>query len=54
MGVENYVSTIKLTPITDGNRTFAEWSAEFDTPPGQESKLAMILAKACSRPASPP
>jgi hypothetical protein len=29
-----------LTPVTDGNRTFAEWSAEFDTPPGQERKLA--------------
>ena len=25
MGVENYVATLKLTPVTDGNRTFAEW-----------------------------
>ena len=40
MGVENYTATLKLTPITDGNRTFAEWSAEFDPPPGQERKLA--------------
>ena len=40
MGVDNYVATLKLTPVTDGNRTFAEWSAEFDTPPGQERKLA--------------
>jgi len=40
MGVDNYTSTLKLTPVTDGNRTFAEWSAEFDTPPGQERKLA--------------
>jgi hypothetical protein len=40
MGVDNYIATLKLTPITDGNRTFAEWSAEFDTPPGQERKLA--------------
>ena len=40
MGVDNYTSTLKLTPITDGDRTFAEWSAEFDTPPGQERKLA--------------
>ncbi len=30
MGVENYVATLKLTPVTDGSRTFAEWSAEFD------------------------
>jgi Polyketide cyclase / dehydrase and lipid transport len=32
MGVENYVATLKLTPITDGNRCFAEWTAEFDCP----------------------
>ncbi len=40
MGVDNYIATLKLTPVTDGNRTFAEWSAEFDTPPGQERRLA--------------
>ena len=40
MGVDNYIATLKLTPITDGNRTFGEWSAEFDTPPGQERRLA--------------
>ena len=31
---------LKLTPVTDCNRTFAEWSAEFDPPSGQERKLA--------------
>ena len=40
MGVENYVATLKLTPITDGNRTFAEWSAEFDCPVEREDALA--------------
>jgi Polyketide cyclase / dehydrase and lipid transport len=40
MGVSNYVATLKLTPITDGNRTFAEWSAEFDPPAGREKELA--------------
>ena len=40
MGVQNYVATLKLTPVSDGNRTFAEWSAEFDGPPGQEGNLA--------------
>ena len=39
MGVENYVATLKLTPITDGDRTFAEWSAEFECEPGRESTL---------------
>ena len=40
MGVENYIATLKLTPVTDGNRTFAEWSAEFDAAPAQERRLA--------------
>ena len=40
MGVENYVATLKLTPVTDGNRTFAEWWAEFDCPPERERALA--------------
>ena len=39
MGVENYIATLKLTPITDGNRTFAEWSAEFDCSAEKESEL---------------
>lgn len=39
MGVENYVATLKLTPITDGSRCFAEWSAEFDCAEGREREL---------------
>ena len=31
MPVANYVAKIALTEITDGDRTFIEWSAEFDT-----------------------
>ncbi len=40
MGVQNYVATLKLTPVTDGERCFAEWSAEFDCTPGREAELA--------------
>jgi hypothetical protein len=40
MGVENYIATLKLTPVTDGNTTFAEWWAEFDPPAGKEKELA--------------
>jgi hypothetical protein len=39
MGVENYIATLKLTPVTDGDATFAEWSAEFDCPPDREAAL---------------
>ena len=30
MPVENYVATLSLTPITDGNMTLAEWQADTD------------------------
>ena len=39
MGVSDYVATLKLTPVTDGARTFAEWSAEFDCAEGREREL---------------
>ena len=39
MGVTNYVATLKLTPVTDGARSFAEWSAEFDCDAGREREL---------------
>ena len=43
MGVENYVATLKLTPITDGGRTFAEWSAEFDCAAERETELVALI-----------
>lgn len=45
MGVDNYVATLKLTPVTDGNRTFAEWSAEFDCAREREKELAESIGK---------
>ena len=45
MGVENYVATLKLTPITDGNRSFAEWSAEFDCAEGRERELGELIGQ---------
>ena len=39
MGVTNYVATLRLTPVTDGDRTFAEWTAEFDCAPERETEL---------------
>jgi len=43
MGVENYVSTLSLTPVTDGNTTFAEWQAEFDCAPEREAALMLQI-----------
>ena len=30
MPLTDYIATLRLTPVTDGNRTFAEWTAEFE------------------------
>ena len=43
LGVSNYIATLKLTPITDGNRSFAEWTAEFDCDPAKTRELAEII-----------
>jgi hypothetical protein len=39
MPLTNYVATLRLTPITDQDRTFAEWSADFDCAPDKEGEL---------------
>ena len=45
MGVANYVATLKLTPITDGGRSFAEWSAEFECAPEREAELTQSIGQ---------
>jgi hypothetical protein len=39
MGVENYIATLALFPITDGNATLATWKATFDAPEEREATL---------------
>ncbi len=39
MPVENYVATLRLVEITDGDRTYVEWVAEFDCPEDEEEDL---------------
>ena len=39
MPLTDYIATLRLTPITDGDRCFAEWSAEFNCAPDVESDL---------------
>jgi hypothetical protein len=39
MPLTNYVATLRLTPVTDQERTFIEWSADFDCAPEREGEL---------------
>ncbi|MBA1149502.1 SRPBCC family protein [Ectothiorhodospiraceae bacterium WFHF3C12] len=45
MPVSHYVAALRLIPVTDGDRTFAEWTAEFDTEPGQEQEMAQMIGQ---------
>ena len=44
MPIENYVATLRLTPISDGDRCFVEWSAEFDCSPDVEADVTNGIA----------
>ena len=35
----NYVATFRVTPVTDGDRSYMEWSAEFDCAADVEAEL---------------
>ncbi len=39
MPLEDYLATLRLTPITEGDRTFIEWTAEFSCAPSDEDGL---------------
>ncbi len=39
MPLTDYVATLRLTPVTDGDRTFIEWSAEFNCASENEADL---------------
>src|SRR5438445_13302724 len=43
MGVSNYLAVMRLVPITDGNRTFCEWTAEFDCDAAREAELRELI-----------
>jgi hypothetical protein len=44
MPLENYIATLRLTPVTDGDRTFAEWTAEFDCAEAEAEGLVTGIA----------
>jgi hypothetical protein len=45
MPLTNYVATLRFTPITDGDRSFAEWTAEFDCAPDAADDLVANIGQ---------
>jgi hypothetical protein len=39
MDLSNYIATLRLFPVTEGNLCFIEWSAEFDCSPEKVAEL---------------
>jgi hypothetical protein len=39
MPLTDYIATLRLTPVTDGDKTFAEWTAEFECAPEAAADL---------------
>jgi uncharacterized protein YndB with AHSA1/START domain len=39
MPLTDYIATLRLTPVSDGDRTFVEWTAEFECDPGAAADL---------------
>ena len=43
MGLDDHVATMRLFPVTEGNRCFIEWTAEFDCAPEKDAELAETI-----------
>lgn len=39
MDLSDYIATLRLLPVTEGNRCFIEWSAEFECAPEKAAEL---------------
>ncbi|MBT5073860.1 MAG: SRPBCC family protein [Kordiimonadaceae bacterium] len=44
LGLFDYISTMELRPISDGDRTYIQWTAEFTTDEGEEEEKADMVA----------
>ena len=42
--ISNHKATLSLRKVTDGNRTYAEWTASFDAPAEEADKVAEGMA----------
>ena len=43
MPLADYVATLRLTPVTEGDWTFIEWTAEFSCDPSDEDELVAMI-----------
>lgn len=41
----NYVAHLRLVPVTDGDRCFAQWEGRFTAPSGREAELAAMVGE---------
>src|SRR4051794_14472499 len=41
----DYVATVRLRPVTDGDGTFWEWSSTFRAPEGEAAALASLVGE---------
>ena len=45
MPLEGYVATIRLKPVTDGDRTFWSWEGQFSAPATRADELARLVGE---------
>lgn len=45
MPLTDYIATLRLTPVTDGERCFIEWSAEFNCDTSNEEELVANIGR---------
>lgn len=44
--IDNYVATVELIPVTNGDQTFAQWTGSFDPRPGESVDYAALISHA--------
>lgn len=47
--IEDYISTLRVTPVIEGNRAFVEWSATFDCAETQRAEITTQLINSYRR-----
>jgi hypothetical protein len=49
--IANYVSTIRLQPVTDGDRSYISWTGEFEVTGDQHEQMALRMKHDIYQPA---